>query len=433
MRSLAETTDAIAFNPQFRRYQHPVVQRLGRIERALGLIRAAPVLAAAADQLRASARAGTVHYSTLIEGNELPLIEAERAARGDLDPTNEAKIELINYVAALDLIDERHATKQLDITPELLLDLQGTVMKGLGREEGNFKPHHERAWRDGRAVIPNNLGEILHEGSPPGEVPGRVLGLCQWTAERESRLDEFPPPVISGVVHYAITDIHPFANGNGRTARLAASAVLLKQGYLPGRLFSFDAYYARDREAYLAALRSVRRQTYSMEAWLEYYLEGLAEEYERVAAEIEQLNRLGLSRSTPIQLSPSQQRALSTLATQGTMEFSRADFETAGDVSRSTAGRDLDALVTAGVLRRVPGTRGSSTRYAFSDHVPRSGRPREWTPERIEEELRRFTSGREDWPAVREFDLAGRRALYLAVTRNGGADYWARRLALARD
>ena len=427
-----ENPTVIPLTAQFRRYEYPVVQRLGRVERALGLIKAAPILPAAADQLRASARAGTVHYSTLIEGNELPLIEAERAARGDLDPTNEAKIELINYVAALDLIDERHQTGELHLDPQFLLDIQGAVMKGLGRPEGNFKPHHEGAWRDGRAVIPNSLGQIVHEGAAPGDVPGKVAGLCDWIGGREERLGEFPPPVIAGVTHYAITDIHPFANGNGRTARLAASAILLKHGYLPGQLFSFDAYYARDRDAYVAALRSVRRLTYNMEPWLEYYLEGLAEEYERVAAEIEELNRLGLGRTSPLQLSAAQQRALGSLAAGGRTEFTRADYETAASVSRSAAGRDIDALLGARVLRRVSGTRGSASRYAFAAHAPRSGRPREWTPDRIEEELREFTAGRPDWPRVREFDEAGRRALYLAVARNGGADHWARQLGLDR-
>ena len=422
----------IELSAQFARYRPPLVQRLRRIERALGLIGASPILPAAADQLRASARAGTVHYSTLIEGNELPLIEAERAARGDLEPTNEAKIELINYVAGLDLIDERQLAGRLEIAPGFLLDLHGCVMKGLGRPGGNFKPYHEGAWRDGRAVIPDNLGQSLHEGSPWEEVPGRIAGLSEWISQREQRLEEFPPPVIAGVAHYAITDIHPFANGNGRTARLSASAILLKHDYLPGRLFSFEAYYARDRDAYLAALRSVRDRTYNMEAWLEYYLEGLAEEYERVAAEVEELNRLGLGRAGPLQLSASQQRALSALAVRGQWEFTRADFERAAGVSRSTAGRDIDALLQARVIRRVPRTGGSASRYTFADRVQRPGRPRVWTRERIEDELRRFTADRDDWPKVREFDAADQRALYLAITRNGGAAHWAERLGLRR-
>lgn len=414
------------------RYRAPLVQRLQRIERALGLIGAAPILPAAADQLRASARAGTVHYSTLIEGNELPLIEAERAARGKLEPTNEAKIELINYVAALDLIDQCHDVGRLDVTPRFLLDLHGTLMSGLGRPDGNFKPRHEGAWRDGRALIPDNLGQIVHEGSPPEEVPGRMAGLCEWITQREERLDEYPPPVIAGVAHYAITDIHPFANGNGRTARLTATAILQTHGYLPGRLFSFESYYARDRDAYLAALRSVRAQTYNMEEWLAYYLEGAAEEYERVAAEVEALNRLGLGRGSPLQLSASQQRALSALAVRGQSEFTRSDFEKAGGVSRSTAGRDIEALRNALVIRRVARTRGSAARYTFTEQAERQGRPRVWTPERIDNELRQFTAGRDDWPKVREFDNAGRRALYLAVTRNGGVEHWAQQLGLSR-
>lgn len=430
MRQGAESS--IELNAQFVRYRPPLVQRLQRIERALGLIGAAPILPAAAHQLRASARAGTVHYSTLIEGNELPLIEAERAARGNLEPTNEAKIELINYVAALDLIDARYDAGRLEVTPSFLLDLHAAVMKGLGRPDGNFKPHHEGAWRDGRALIPDNLGQIVHEGSPPGELPGRMAGLCEWISQREERLDEYPPPVIAGVAHYAITDIHPFANGNGRTARLTASAILLKHGYLPGRLFSFEGYYARDREAYLAALRSVRDQTYNMEEWLTYYLEGAAEEYERVAVEVEALNRLGLGRASPLQLSASQQRALSALAVRGQVEFSRSDFETAGRVSRSTAGRDIEALINARVIRRVARTRGSAARYTFVQLAERQGRPRVWTRERIDDELRQFTAGRDDWPKVREFDESGKRALYLAVTRNGGVEHWADQLGLNR-
>lgn len=422
----------IELNAQFFRYRPPLVRRLQRIERALGLIGATPILPAAADQLRASARAGTVHYSTLIEGNELPLIEAERAALGELDATNEAKIELINYVAALDVIDERRDAGRLEITPSFLLDLHGAVMKGLGRPDGNFKPHHEGAWRDGRALIPDNLGQIVHEGSPPGEVPGRMAGMCAWINQREERLDEYPPPVIAGVAHYAITDIHPFANGNGRVARLTASAILLKHGYLPGRLFSFEGYYARDRDAYLAALRSVREQTYNMEQWLAYYLEGAAEEYERVAAEVDELNRLGLGRTSTLQLSASQQRALSALAVRGQGEFTRSDFEQAGRVSRSTAGRDIEALVNARVIRPVARTRGSSARYRFVQLAERHGRPRVWTRERIDDELRQFTAGRDDWPKVREFDEAGKRALYLAVTRNGGVEHWAEQLGLSR-
>src|SRR5690242_13622179 len=95
------------FNANFKRYTPKLTQELVRIERALATISNADILPPAADQLRASARVGTVHYSNLIEGNELPIIEAERAAEGELEPDTKAKVELINYVDVLDFLDER--------------------------------------------------------------------------------------------------------------------------------------------------------------------------------------------------------------------------------------------------------------------------------------------------------------------------------------
>jgi Fic family protein len=394
-----------AFSANFFRYEPPVVAKLGRIERALGAIRGATIIPAAADQMRASALAGTVHYSTLIEGNELPLIEAERAAAGELDPTTVAKIELVNYVEALRWLDRRDEAKTLEVTHELLLALHRVLMHGLGRD--------------------------AHEGAPALEVAARMAGFCAWLADREARLEEFPPPVLAAVAHYAITDIHPFANGTGRTARLLASAVLLRHGYLPGRLFCFDGYYARDKTAYIAALRSVPERTFNMGRWLEYYLEGLAEEYERVQAEVEQLNRLGLSGSAPAQLKATQQRGVSALAVQGVREFSRRDYESAAGVHRTTAVEDLEGLVGKRIVRRLG--RGPQTRYAFvragDEH---RGRPRRWSPERIQEELEAFCAGRNKWPSVADFKASGQNALYLAVTRYGGVDYWAERVGLSR-
>ena len=102
-------TASRSFSANYRRYTPQATDLLMRISAALGTIGGARILPAVADQLRASAKAGTVHYSNLIEGNQLPFVEAERAARGELAPDTRAKIELVNYVAALDLIDERLA------------------------------------------------------------------------------------------------------------------------------------------------------------------------------------------------------------------------------------------------------------------------------------------------------------------------------------
>ena len=406
---------------------------LTRIAEALGAIRGARVLPAVSDQLRASARVGTVHYSTLIEGNELPVIEAERAARGELPPDTRAKVELVNYVAALDLLDERLDTSMLALDVELLLRLHGLTTRGLGREhDPHLKPHHEGAWRDGLArVVDRVTGQVMYEGPPAEEVEPRMLSMFEWLARKREAGD--PPFVLAAVVHYGITDVHPFADGNGRVARLFQAAVLMEAGVLPGGMFSFERYYAEDRSAYYDALRSVRRNTLNMEEWLRYCLRGLAEEYERVAATVGELTALLPGGGGPPRLSEGQQRALTTLRVEGRREFTRGEYERAAAVGRSGAVRDLRRLVEYGLLD-VRGS-GRGTRYQLvgaqgSREGSRLGRPVRWTDVRIERELRTFLDGRTSWPSPAEFDAAGLRGLYSAASRAGGIGRWRRIVGL---
>jgi Fic family protein len=426
--------DIIDFSANYRRYTPELSASLMRIAAALGTIRGARVLPAVADQLRASARVGTVHFSNLIEGNQLPVIEAERATKGQLSADTRAKIELVNYVAALDLIDERLEANALDLTPALLKELHGTTMRGLGRaDDPHFKPHHEGAWRDGRAIVFDHFtGRVMHEGPSVEEIEPRMLGMFRWLDRRLAAED--PPFVLAGVTHYAITDVHPFADGNGRVARLFQTALLMRSGVLPGRMFSFERYYAEDRSAYYAALRSVRAQSFNMEFWLNYFLRGLAEEYERVAATVADLSALIPSGgSGPLRLTPGQERALATLRIQGRREFARREYEEAAGVGRSTAGDDLRDLVRHGVL--VARGRGPSTRYVFASTVAarrtsQAGRPAKWTDAAIERELRTFLRGRSGWPSPAEFRSAGKGALYAAATRAGGIGRWRRMMGV---
>jgi len=421
------------FSANYRRYTPAATNLLLRIGTALGRIQGARVLPAVADQLRASARAGTVHYSNLIEGNQLPMVEAERAARHELDPDTRAKIELVNYVNALDLIDTRLAEDTLQITSEFFKELHGTAMKGLGRDEDeHFEPHHEGEWRDGIAlVVDKQTGKVMHEGPDKDDVPGLMEAMFDWL-RRKQEAGEEPPFVLAAVVHYGVTDIHPFADGNGRAARLLQTSVLMSAGVLPGRMFSFERYYAEDRGAYYAALRSVRKNTLNMEAWLEYFLASLVQEYERVAATVTELSALLTAGGPePLRLTAGQERALTALRVQGRREFARRDYEAAASVGRTAASEEISELIRHSLL--VPRGSGPATRYVFSTMVTaasknarRPGRPPSWNDARIERELREFLAGRTSWPKQGEFAAAAKGDLYAAASRFGGIARWRR-------
>ena len=425
--------EPISFSANYRRYTPQMSDALVRISTALGVIRGARVLPAVADQLRASARVGTVHYSNLIEGNELPVIEAERATRRELNRDTKAKIELVNYVNALDLIDKRRDEGNLDLTTDFLKELHGVATQGLGRDDDpHFKPHHEGEWRDGTAVVVDRLtNQAMHVGPPHEEVPPRMAGVFEWLSTKSGTES---PYIRAGVAHYGITEIHPFADGNGRAARLFQAALMMDAGVLPGRMFSFERYYAADRDAYYAALRSVRERTLNIETWLDYFLAGLVEEYERVAATVEDLSSLVKpDGAAALRLTPGQERALTALRIQGRREFTRREYQDVAGVGRSAAGDDLRELVRHSVV--VPRGHGSTSRYAFSSAratggEARRGRPAKWTDAAIERELRAFVEGRTTWPTPTDFRNAGKGSLYAAASRKGGIGRWRQLIGL---
>lgn len=101
---------------------------------------------------------------------------------------------------------------------------------------------------------------------------------------------------------------------------------------------------------------------------------------------------------------------------------------------RSAAGEDLRELVRHGAL--ILRGAGPATRYALSATSAASagregrGRPRTWTDQVIERELRTFIGGRHDWPSPAEFRSRGEGALYAAASRAGGIGRWRRLMGL---
>ncbi len=306
-------------------------------------------------------------------------------------------------------------------------ELHAIVTRDLGVPGARFAPEHEGEWRPGEAVVGDEPGKVFHAAPPPQEVPRLAEELCAYLEQKHSQDNDYPGPILAGVAHYEITNIHPFADGNGRVARLLALAVLFREGYVTRRLFSAERYYAMDKERYYDALRSVRRNTNNMAEWLLYFANGLAQEFERVAERVYELNRLTQKVAETIQLGGHQEQAVAALTTGGRREISRADYEQLAGVKSSQAKEDLASLVKAGVLRTVG--RGPSTRYRLaiqtsSNGGQKRGRRRIWTDERIRNELMAFLTGRTQWPEPSEFQAAGKMALYKAASRHGGIARW---------
>jgi Fic family protein len=147
------------------------------------------------------------------------------------------------------------------------------MSRGLGRPGTRFEPRHEGDWRDGRVEVGDALA-VYHvaPGESHTEVDALMAERLEWLESKRSN-SEYLPPIIAAVAHFEVAEVHPFADYNGRSARLFAHGVLVREGYDNRRLFSPERYCADDRDSYFAALRAIKR-TRNLNEWLTYFAQG---------------------------------------------------------------------------------------------------------------------------------------------------------------
>lgn len=104
---------------------------------------------------------------------------------------------------------------------------------------------------------------------------------------------EIHPIILAGITHYFLVAVHPFVEGNGRTARAFSTLVLIKSGYDIKRFFSLEEHFDADPLAYYQALAEVDKQAVDvrerdMTSWLEYFTGVVAIELEKVKDRVRQ-------------------------------------------------------------------------------------------------------------------------------------------------
>jgi Fic family protein len=289
-----------------------VAQALMRIEAAKQAVADLPMTAKAQTRLRETARLRSTHYSTQIEGNRLTLEEAsqviQRKAR--LKPRDRDEAEVLGYYRALDEL-ESLTKRRLAVSETTIKTIHAIVM---GRKRGS-KP---TPYRDGQNVIKDSRsGGIVYMPPEAKDVPKLMTDLVKWLNATQTR--DFPCPIRAAIAHYQFATIHPYYDGNGRTARLLTTLVLHLGGYDLKGFYSLEEYYARDLSAYYEAISIGPSHNYyegraeaDITAWIEYFCIGMAESFEAVQKQAKEAARDGEKDQTHLlrQLDPRQRQAL---------------------------------------------------------------------------------------------------------------------------
>ena len=246
-----------------------------RIEAVKQVMAVLPVSPRVLANLRETARLFSTHYSTQIEGNRLTQQQVARVIADDTHfPGRERdQAEVKGYYAALDEV-ERIVQRPDAIGEVHVRKLHALIMAG-GRTR--VKP---TAYRDGQNVIRDGRSNrIVYMPPESKDVPRLMKQLMAWL----NRRDQWPVPIKAAVSHYQYATIHPYFDGNGRTARLLTTLVLHLGGYDLKGLYALEEYYARDLAAYYDALSLGPSHNYyegraeaDITKWVSYFIAGMA-------------------------------------------------------------------------------------------------------------------------------------------------------------
>jgi Fic family protein len=180
------------------------------------------------------------YTSNAIEGNTLT--RRETAAVIEKGTTVGGKslrehLEAVNHAQALEAVRSLAKGKPSKLAHRELLDIHSLILKGIDdTNTGRYRNVPVRI-SGSTVVLPN-----------PIKVPALMSDFFTWLTARH----KVHPVAFAAEAHYRLVTIHPFADGNGRTARLLMNLLLMMQGYPPAIIRK------RDRTAYIASLESAQ-------------------------------------------------------------------------------------------------------------------------------------------------------------------------------
>ena len=225
------------------------------------------------NKLRKNSKKKSSYASNKIEGNPLSEKQAEEVIESDerkhyLKPEQEVR----NYFLALNYLEEKLNNKE-KLSKKLILDVQKLVEKGAPKEKiglrGPMPPGVLFAVYDSKTGNPDYI--------PPeySDVPGLLDELIEYVNTTDDH-----PLIVAAVVHYQLVTIHPFEDGNGRTARLLSGYIMDLNGYGFNGIGSLEEYFAYDVNEYYDSIQmglpalyySGRENPPHSEIWINYFL-----------------------------------------------------------------------------------------------------------------------------------------------------------------
>ena len=343
------------FKPKYQ-LTNKILQDLTAIAETKGMIERAKILPQQELRLRRQAIIRMTHHSTEIEGNRLNIEQVEALyAKKKIDAPDRDIYEVKNYLNALKYIEKVVADKQ-PITEKVILKIHKLV------SDKTLAPKFCGHYRPGPIyVVRRRLGqpqETLYTGPDAKDVPKLMKNFIAWLKQDKDK--EINPVITAAIAHLEIAAIHPFNDGNGRTARALATLILYERGYDFRHLFALEDYYNTDRQSYYKAInlgKTYDDRKKDITSWLQYFVKGFKKEIDEVKNKILRLSNGKIK--SQIYLTPEQLKIIDFLDQVG--KITASDVADVLSCPKRTAQLHLQKLKKIKMVKAVG--QGKATKY----------------------------------------------------------------------
>jgi Fic family protein len=355
-----------------------VLKDIGLVEAAREVIENAPLVPAWESKFQDEAKLRAAHYGTVLEGNDLTFNEAKILVEGEVDNLKQAAEagvvarerdiqEVINYRKVLDYIESLAGTAKPDqftFMPELLLNMHKIVTDKV------IDSVQIGTYRESQVVLRNSItGEIGFRPPQAIDVPFLIDDFFRWLNSDFGKKEH--PVIRAAITHYVLAAVHPFIEGNGRTARAFATLVLFMEGYDIKRFFALEEYFDKHAEDYFGSLMQVSNQSEKLEdrdltIWIETFTHALATELTRIKERVRQLSvdiKIKERQGTQVALTERQMKLMEYLNSNGEITMAQAR-SVLSMVSEDTILREIKYLMEKKIISKKGSTKAA--RYVLN-------------------------------------------------------------------
>ena len=231
--------------------------------------------------------------SALYEGANTTRAQAKKIIAENKTPTNESEHMVVNNYRALQWMQEH---RRLPLSVDLICQLHEIITRNtLKKQDEDFAGR----FRNDKVFIGEQEAAIAHHYVPAavGEVVEQIniyttADITVTSGQANAPWAVLPPLLAAGVLHYFIGYIHPFFDGNGRTARALFYFVCLKGGFDWLQLLSLSADLKNRGDKYEQAYQLATQYDGDLTYFVDFNLQSLIYAFARVEKKLHFVNSL---------------------------------------------------------------------------------------------------------------------------------------------